>query len=115
MRVADLLTAKIRRHTFIITLSSTNYQLWTTTTFARSSRKPRSIRPGRHGGLERRGIYARASRTLRQKARREIAMPRIVRSASAKADILAISEFIARDKPDAALRSLEKLDKTLAQ
>jgi toxin ParE1/3/4 len=42
-------------------------------------------------------------------------MPRIVRTASAKADVLAVSEYIARDKADAAQRWVVKLDKTLSQ
>jgi len=42
-------------------------------------------------------------------------MARVVRTASAKADVLAIAEYIARDKPDAAERWIEKVDKTLLQ
>jgi toxin ParE1/3/4 len=41
-------------------------------------------------------------------------MARIVRTASAKADVLAIAEYISRDKPDAATHWVEELDKTLA-
>jgi plasmid stabilization system protein ParE len=42
-------------------------------------------------------------------------MARIVRTASAKADVLVIAEYIARDKPDAAERWVEALDNTLIQ
>ena len=40
-------------------------------------------------------------------------MARVIRSASAKADILAIAEYIAADKRSAAKRWVTKLDKTL--
>lgn len=40
-------------------------------------------------------------------------MPRITRTKSAKADVVAISEYISADKPYAAARWLEELDKTL--
>ena len=41
-------------------------------------------------------------------------MGRVIRTASAKADILAIAERIAEDKPVAAERWVMELDKTLA-
>ncbi|MCI0332721.1 MAG: type II toxin-antitoxin system RelE/ParE family toxin [Planctomycetes bacterium] len=40
-------------------------------------------------------------------------MARIVRAASAKADVLVIAEYIAADKPSAARHWVEELDKTL--
>jgi toxin ParE1/3/4 len=40
-------------------------------------------------------------------------MARVVRTASAKADVLAIAEFIAKDKPLAAERWIEQLDERL--
>ena len=40
-------------------------------------------------------------------------MTRIVRAASAKADVLAIAKNIAADKPSAAKRWIEELDKSL--
>jgi toxin ParE1/3/4 len=40
-------------------------------------------------------------------------MARVIRSASAKADVLATAEYIAADKPSAAERWVTKLDKTL--
>jgi toxin ParE1/3/4 len=40
-------------------------------------------------------------------------MARVIRSASAKADVLAIAEYIAADKPSAAERWVTKLEKTL--
>jgi plasmid stabilization system protein ParE len=40
-------------------------------------------------------------------------MPRISRTKSAMADVLAISEYISADRPYAAARWLEELDKTL--
>jgi toxin ParE1/3/4 len=40
-------------------------------------------------------------------------MPRIIRTDSAKADVVAICEYISADKPYAAARWLEELDKAL--
>jgi toxin ParE1/3/4 len=40
-------------------------------------------------------------------------MARIIRTASAKADVFAVAEYISADKPYAAARWLEELDKTL--
>jgi toxin ParE1/3/4 len=40
-------------------------------------------------------------------------MARITRTESARADVVAISEYISQDKPYAAARWLEELDRTL--
>jgi toxin ParE1/3/4 len=42
-------------------------------------------------------------------------MARVLRTASAEADVLAIAEYIARDKPSAAEDWVEELDRILAQ
>lgn len=42
-------------------------------------------------------------------------MARAVRTASANADVLAIAEFIAADKPSAAMRWLDDLDETITR